>query len=164
SDVGMWPAVIRILLSTIYAVRGQTDAAVQTLSAAADLAERVPDPQITLVARSIEGVLHEERGELRQAEATYRRGLAFAATPRMEQLAMGGYAYVGLGSVAFARNELDDGEKYIRQGLTLGGTANAADVYLRGTRLLSHIRLAHGDRDSAQALLDEMSRFARNVS
>jgi LuxR family maltose regulon positive regulatory protein len=164
SDVGMWPAVVRVLLGTIHAVRGNTERAVRMLSEAAEVCERVPDPQVALVARSIEGVLHEEQGRLRRAEETYRRGLDFVTSLRMEQLPMAGYVYVGLGSIALLRNELDAAEEYVRRGLMLGGEANAADIYLRGTRILAFVRLARGDQDDARRLLDEMAAFARNIT
>jgi len=115
--------------------------------------EALGDRYLGLVGRCLLGVLLQERGDLDGAVASYERGRQRAAEDG-RLLPVGGWALVGLGRVAFARDELPAAERLLVEGLELTARGNIRDAVALALECLIRLRLTQGDLPAAQELAE----------
>ncbi len=131
-------------------MQGALPAAGVSYREAIALCEAVGDRYTEIATRCMHGRLLIDRGDLLSAERTFQQALQRAMLGS-QRMPVAGWALVGLGSVAYARHELQRAEDLLTEGLDLvrhGGVRNA--VYM-GSAALIQLRLAQGDLDGAGA-------------
>lgn len=101
-------------------------------------------------------------GRLRRAATIYREAIALADDSRRrgQPLPVVGAAYVGLGEVLRARDDLAAASTALRQGIALGEQVGSVEVLLRGYSSLALVQQAQGDAASAQASIEQALHLA----
>jgi len=107
------------------------------------------DRYFELTARCMHSRLFIERGDLVGAEAAFRQALG-RATYGTHRLPIAGWALVGLGTVAYARNELATSLAWFTEGLELVRRSGLRNAIIHGLAGLVRLRLAQGDLAGAQ--------------
>ncbi len=103
------------------------------------------------------------QGRLNEAATVYREGLHYAqvhgehSSPRYDAI------YVRLAELAYERNDLDEAERLIAQGLNIGERNTYLWHRFYGHLLLSRLRLARGDRQGALDGLDQVEQLSRRI-
>jgi LuxR family maltose regulon positive regulatory protein len=99
--------------------------------------------------------LHRGQGRLDAAAATCERALEAAGQPGPRLRPAAGPALVGLGEVAYQRDELDRALEYVNQGITLCRQFVHTPPLAAGLVTLAWIRQAAGDRHGARDAMAE---------
>lgn len=113
------------------------------------LCEAAGDRYLEITTRCLSSGLMLECGNLVGAEAAFQHALK-RATHGPQRLPIAGWALVGLGAVAYARNDLQRAEDLLLEGLELARRAGLRDAVLNGMAGLVRLRLAQGDPDRAR--------------
>jgi LuxR family maltose regulon positive regulatory protein len=106
------------------------------------------------------GPIQSARGRLDLAAETYQHVLDAAAAPDGPMLAAASTAYVGLGAVAYQRNELVAAQQHLREGLRLCRQFRNPDSLATGLATMAWIHRAQGDLPSAVDAIDEAERIS----
>lgn len=99
------------------------------------------------------------QGRLREAMATYERGLELATDKRAPALRGAADMHVGMSELFIEWNDVDRAEQHLVASQDLGEHAALAQNPYRWCAAMSHLRLTQGDVDGALALLDEAERL-----
>ena len=100
------------------------------------------------------------QGRLDAASQTCQRALEITAVPGRPLSAAAGPAYVGLGEVAYQRNELDIALRHVTEGITLCRQFVYTPPLAAGLATLAWIRQAAGDPAGARDAMDQAVRAA----
>jgi LuxR family transcriptional regulator, maltose regulon positive regulatory protein len=101
-------------------------------------------------------------GNLHKAEAAYQMAFqAGEAVPYTSPLE--GLAYSGMGRLMCERNQLELAEAHLTKGLELGRTWNQWEILTEAYTGLAHLEIIRRNPGSAQALLEQMMKFAKNT-
>jgi LuxR family maltose regulon positive regulatory protein len=141
-------SVIIWILATIGMFDGHLRESVQTLTEAAQIAERAGNMIVAVIARCHAAEMTMALGRLHEAETIYRQSLEMATDKRGRPLPAISFAEVGLGELLRERNELDIAEQLLEDGIRHGqqsGVLGLMDGYVAMARL----RQARGDVDGA---------------
>jgi len=117
-------------------------------------------PTITVWGRHILGQVQRARGRLDTATLACRQALERTALPGRPTLPAAGPAYVGLAEVAYQRNELDDAQRYVTEGIALCRQLAYTPPLAAGLVTLAWIRQATGDRAAALQAMGEAGQAA----
>ena len=98
------------------------------------------------------------QGRLRDAQATYERGLDLVVRPGKPVLRGAADMRVGMSQVAYERNDLAAAAKHLEASDALGESAGLAQNPYRWRVAMARVREAEGDREAALDLLDEAER------
>ena len=144
-------------------LQGQASMAVEGFEEAAELAEKLNNIHIVALALGHLGQIQFALGRLRESEATFRRAVAIASRQGVSLSAFFGISYVGLGSLAYERNDLEAAQQALERGIKMGKLWNSWEVQLPG--FVCQIRLALGreDLEGARLALTGLNELARNV-
>jgi LuxR family maltose regulon positive regulatory protein len=112
-----------------------------------------------VISLSALGDARLRQGRLADAEVAYRRAVDLGDDGHGALLPAAGQALTGLGVVALMRNELEDAQDYLLEGVELARGAGQI-VALDGLIYLARVRQALGDVVGTQALLDEAMALA----
>ncbi len=104
------------------------------------------------------GQVQRAQGRLDAAARTYQQALETTAVTGRPALPAAGPAYVGLGEVAYQRNELDIALRHVTEGIALCGQFVYTPPLAAGLVTLAWIRQATGDPAGALAAIDEAGR------
>ncbi|MGH3172924.1 MAG: AAA family ATPase, partial [Streptosporangiaceae bacterium] len=104
--------------------------------------------------------LHRGQGRLDTAAATFERALEAAGQPGQRPRPAAGPALVGLGEVAYQRDDLDRALEYVNQGITLCRQFVHTPPLAAGLVTLAWIRQAAGDRRGARDAMTEAESFS----
>jgi LuxR family maltose regulon positive regulatory protein len=99
------------------------------------------------------------QGRLRDAAATYQRGLAAAARRGSPVLRGAADMHVGLGELFLERDDLDAARQHLAASTELGEHAGLPQNRHRRRVAMARVRQAEGDLDGAVDLLDEAERL-----
>jgi LuxR family maltose regulon positive regulatory protein len=113
-----------------------------------------------LSALSALGDLELRLGQPQSAAATYQQALTVATQltgGQAGQAPLAGSAYLGLGQLAYAADDLAAAERYGRQAAALGAQGLLEAVWVGGALLLGAVQRARGRPEAAVAMLDELS-------
>ncbi|MDP9314059.1 MAG: LuxR C-terminal-related transcriptional regulator [Chloroflexota bacterium] len=124
------------------------------------LCQAVGDDFFEITTRCLHGILLQERGELSAADAAFQTALQRATLPA-GRLPVAGWALIGLGSVAYARYDLDRAEWLLAEGLDLARRGAVRDALFHGSANLTLLRLGRGDLEGARATAEQFVRDAQ---
>ncbi len=74
---------------------------------------------IAITALSYLGDLYKYQGKLQEALSIYQEALDLSSIDDKEFLAVGSMALLGIGEIAYKRNQLDEAEKFLKKGFDL---------------------------------------------
>ena len=117
-------------------------------------------PTITVWGRHILGQVQRAQGRLDAAARACRQALERTAPPGRPLLPAAGPAYVGLGEVAYQRNELDVALQYLTEGIALCRQLAYTPPLAAGLVTLAWIRQARGDPAGALEAMGEAGQAA----
>jgi LuxR family maltose regulon positive regulatory protein len=100
-----WRALATLGLTLVHHMQGALPVADARYRDAIAVCEAVGDRFLEITARCLHGRLLRERGALMEAEAAFQHGLQ-RATLGTQHLPIAGWALIGLGNAAYARNDL----------------------------------------------------------
>jgi LuxR family maltose regulon positive regulatory protein len=106
------------------------------------------------------GQVQRAQGRQDAAVRTYRQTLDIAAVSGSPPAPPAGPAYVGLGEVAYQRNELDSALRHVTEGIALCRQFLYPAPLATGLVTLAWIRQAQGDPGGALEAMDEAGRDA----
>ena len=144
-------------------LQGQAALAIEGFGEAAELAEKLNNIHIVALALGHLGQIQFALGRLRDSEATFRRAVAIASRQGEAISAFFGISYVGLGSLAYERNDLDAAQQALERGIRLGKLWNSWEVQLPGFISQIRLALAREDLEGARQALSGLAELARNV-
>jgi LuxR family maltose regulon positive regulatory protein len=151
--------VARCNLGVAEWLRGRLAEAERAMETSIDsIAGWTGQPTITAWGRHLLSQVRRGRGNLDAAVRTCRQALDAASAD--QSLPAVGPAYVGLGEVAYQRNELDDALAHVSQGITLCRRFTYTAPLAAGLTALAWIRQATGDPAGALDAMNEAARAA----
>jgi LuxR family maltose regulon positive regulatory protein len=162
-DEPTWRVVALTALGMAYALRGEPGAAIPPLGEATRLSLGPATSYIALGARLWLGIVRVVQGELGEAGALFRQGLAQVGQQGGENLTTANFL-VGLGFwVDYERNDLETAERHLAEGVRLAGRQQWPWVLVDAYATLARIKLWRGEGEAAGELLRRMDLHAREV-
>ncbi len=145
-------------LGLAYQLQGDRVAARQTYTDVIAIGQSSGNMVYVLLASTGLGMLQEGDNQLPAAAQTYQRIIELAGEP---PLPFACEAYAGMARVCYEWNQLDEAERYGRQGRQLAQQIESADRFVGCELLLARLKLAQGDTTGALTMLAEAERLAR---
>jgi LuxR family maltose regulon positive regulatory protein len=106
------------------------------------------------------GQVQRAQGRLDAAVGTYQQALEITAAPGRPAMPAAGIAFVGMGEVAYQRNELEAAVRQVTEGIERCRQLNYTQPLATGLATLAWIRQAQGDHAGALEAMDEAGRIA----
>ena len=151
----MVSSIARGLLAVAEWLRGRLAEAERAFVSSIDGWRATGQPTVTAWGRYQLGQVQRARGRLDAAARTGQLALDAVAAPGRSTQPAAGPAYVGLGEVAYQRNELDAALRYVTRGIALCRQFVYTAPLTSGLVTLAWIRQAGGDPTGAVAAIDE---------
>src|SRR5215208_4682042 len=151
-----------LCLAEAYRAADDLVAANATFAETAELGRTAGHDYIALTAMGSLAYLRMAQGRLREADASLRQALGFAAERGAELLPAVGRVRIAMGELLYERNDLDGSERELTLGTELTERAGELEILVRGQVALSRARQARGDTDSALELAHETERLTRD--
>jgi LuxR family transcriptional regulator, maltose regulon positive regulatory protein len=151
----MLDLVIRWNLALAEWLRGRLPEAEHAFVAGIAGWRAVGQPALTAYGGYQLGQVQRAQGRLDAALGSYRQALEVTCRPGGPPLPAAGAAYVGLGEVAYQRNELDMALRYVSEGIALCRQFLYTPPLAAGLVTLAWIRQANGDPAGALAAIGE---------
>ena len=157
ADEGEWRlgSTARGFLAVGEWLRGQLAQAERTFMSSIDEWRAAGLPTVTAWVLYLLGQIQRAQGGLDASARTCRQALEITAVPGRPSPPAAGPAYVGLGEVAYQRNELDTALRRITEGITLCRQFAYIPPLATGLVTLAWIRQASGDPGGALAAIAE---------
>jgi LuxR family maltose regulon positive regulatory protein len=157
ADEGEWrlSSTARGFLAVGEWLRGQLAQAERTFMSSIAEWRAAGLPTLTAWVLYLLGQVQRAQGDLDASARTCRQALEMIAVPGRPPPPAAGPAYVGLGEVAYQRNELDTALRRITEGITLCRQFAYAPPLGTGLVTLAWIRQANGDPGGALAAIAE---------
>ena len=157
ADEGEWrlSSTARGFLAVGEWLRGQLAQAERTFMSSIAEWRAAGLPTLTAWVLYLLGQVQRAQGGLDASARTCRQALEMIAVPGRPPPPAADPAYVGLGEVAYQRNELDTALRRITEGITLCRQFAYAPPLAAGLVTLAWIRQASGDPDGALAAIAE---------
>lgn len=137
-----------LLQANLSLVEGDTAAGIQALEEIAHASQQTGNVLIATLVLCHLAELRHKQGALRQAEALYQQALDLATDIGGRRLPVAGKALIGLGDLAWHRNDLDTAERLLKEGVELCKRWSRIGMF-EGQVTLAMIREAKGDRAGA---------------
>jgi LuxR family maltose regulon positive regulatory protein len=115
----------------------------------------------TLTGMVWQARVQAEWGRLRQAENALRRAARFVTERGVELLPAAGVAHVGMGALLYERNDLEEAERELEEGMSLAERTRDAVDLVWGYVTLSRVKWARGDEEGAIEVARKADRVAR---
>lgn len=144
-------------LGWAYQRQGERVAARRAYTEAISISQASANSIVAMLATTGLGSLQAADNQLNLAAETYRRALSVIGD---QPIVAACEAYLGLARVFYEWNDLDEAERYGRQGVRLAGQIDNA-ILAAGNVLLARLKLARGDTAGASAILVEASQSVR---
>ena len=106
------------------------------------------------------GQVQRAQGHLDAALGTYQQALEITAAPGQPAMPAAGIAFVGMGEVAYQRNELDAAMCQVTEGIERCRQLTYTQPLATGLAALAWIRQAQGDHAGAREAMGEAGRLA----
>ena len=142
-------------------ITGDLVAADEALAEALKIARAADHTYGTLSTMVWRARLQMELGRLRQAEDSFGRALRFVAERGVGLLPAAGIAHIGIGALLYERDELEEAERELEEGIRLAERAREVGNLVWGYVTLSQTRRARGDEEGALEMAREAERVAR---
>jgi len=110
------------------------------------------------------GQIQCAQGRLNAATETYQNALKLTAPADRPSLPAAGYAYVGMGEVAYQRNDLEKALHYATEGIRLCRHLAHGQALAVGLATLAMIRQASGDPSGASDAIEEAGRVGPSAT
>ena len=149
-------ALAALGLALAYHFQGTLPVADASYRDAITLCEAMGDRYFEITARCMHSRLLIERGDLRGAEAAFQHALQ-RATLGARRLPIAGWALIGLGTVAYARNDLQFAEHMLTEGFDLVQRAGIRNARYHAGVALIQLRLAQSDLEDARETAARLS-------
>ena len=104
------------------------------------------------------GQVHRAQGRLDAALGTYQQALEITAAPGRPAMPAAGIAFVGMGEVAYQRDELESAERQVSEGIERCRHLTYTQPLATGLAALAWIRQAQGDHAGALEAMGEAGR------
>jgi LuxR family maltose regulon positive regulatory protein len=140
-------------------MQGDVHVATHTLEEVARMAQDAGNKMVAVLTLCQLAEQHIIAGQLQRARAIYEQAASLATDERGRPLPVAGIAHIGLGTVLYEWNELDDAARHSQKGIDLGGEWAEIGV-IDGYIVLAHIEQARGDAARATQLMQEAQRLA----
>ncbi len=149
-----------VMLSSALRLAGELQAAEDVLSPLADSIEATGSIYTATLYYATLGVLHQDRGQLYQAMERFNQALAFArrVTGRPDT-PFTGFAYLGIGHVQRAWNQLEAAAASLARGIALCREWRQADALAIGLLEFAELQQERGELALAQQALDELRQL-----
>jgi LuxR family transcriptional regulator, maltose regulon positive regulatory protein len=141
-------------------ITGDLAAADEALAEALELARAADHSYGTLSTMVWRARVQMELGHLREAQDSFGRALRFVAERDVGLLPAAGIAHIGMGALLYERDELDEAERELEEGVRLAERAREVGNLVWGYVTLSRTRLAQGDEEGALEMAREAERVA----
>jgi LuxR family transcriptional regulator, maltose regulon positive regulatory protein len=148
-------------LGFVLRITGDLVAADEALAEAVEMARAADHSYGTLSTMVWQARVQMELGRLREAEDSFGRALRFVAERGVGLLPAAGIAHIGMGALLYERDELDEAERELEEGVRLAERASEVGNLVWGYVTLSRTRLAQGDEEGALEIAREADRVAR---
>ena len=106
------------------------------------------------------GQVQRAQGRLDAALGTYQQALEITAAPGRPAMPAAGIAFVGMGEVAYQRNELESAVRQVSEGIERCRHLTYTQPLATGLAALAWIRQAQGDHAGALEAMGEAGRVA----
>jgi len=158
-----WRSQSSISLGIALDVTGDVRGAIQAFDDAATISQRAGDTFQAVIALWSLAARQIMQGRLREAEATYRRTLHFAAERGQARLPAMALAHIGLGDLLRERNDLQAAERHVREGLELVRQGGNFGTLLGGYMSLARVLQAQGAASAAIEALRPAEELVSNA-
>jgi LuxR family maltose regulon positive regulatory protein len=155
-DDVFWRGVNLLSVGVEALLMGKVNAAQPLLIEARALSEAAQNRYAALAAMFMLGEAHVWRGELDQA-GQYFQAILAEAENNEDFLDDQASARLGLGAIAYERNDLDLAEDQATQALDIGQRRGDEDMQMRSTLILARVHQARRLAAQAQALLQSLA-------
>jgi LuxR family maltose regulon positive regulatory protein len=142
-------------------ITGDLVAADKALAEALKIARTADHTYGTLSTMVWRARVQMELGRLRQARDSFERALRFVAERGVGLLPAAGIAHIGIGALLYERDELEEAERELENGITLAERAREVGNLVWGYVTLSQTKRARGDEKGALEMACEAERVAR---
>jgi LuxR family transcriptional regulator, maltose regulon positive regulatory protein len=115
----------------------------------------------TLTTMTMYARVQADRGRLREADETLRWALRFVSERGGGLLPAAGVVHIGMGTLLYERDDLDEAERELRRGIELAERTGEVTDLVWGYVALSRTKRARGDEEGAMEVAREADRVAR---
>jgi LuxR family transcriptional regulator, maltose regulon positive regulatory protein len=150
-----------ICLGEALRTTGNLAAASEAFAETAELCRSEGHVYGTLTAMVWRARVQAAQGRLREAEDSFRRAQRFVIEQGVELLPAAGLAHLGMGALLYERDELDEAERELKEGICLAERTRELSSLVWGYVTLSRAKLARGDEHGALEAAREADRVAR---
>jgi LuxR family maltose regulon positive regulatory protein len=140
-------------LASAYWKAGDVVRASQMEMEVAARARAANDVPVVICALANQAELQRVQGHLHQAHALFQQALSLAQERGLRSAACAGFPCLGLGTLLYEWNRLDEAADYILRALELGQQSGEQLVLLDSPLMLAKVKLAQGDASGALALV-----------
>lgn len=148
-----WRSLAAICLGHAAQARGDLNAAYQAYAEAEELGERAGDAFVTLAGVMGMIGIEAQRGDLRAAHRHCLSAYQRFTAPGWPPAAAIGYIELGLCSLAYESNQLDEAERFARLVVERGEREQILDLRFQGPEFLALVARARGDDAAAMRYL-----------
>jgi LuxR family maltose regulon positive regulatory protein len=156
--------LIAASLGNAYTFNGDLAKANEAFTEAVTVGQLSQDYQIILSGIAAQGYLQAAHGHLHQSAETQREAIRLGTRQAGRMYAVVGIACTCLAELLCEWNELDEAERYAREGIELGRRWGYLGVVGTGYSVLAHVLQARGHTDEALALIQQGERHVREHS
>jgi len=139
-----------------YQIQGNRPAASQAYTEAISISQASGNSMVTLAATTCLGQVQESENQLYQGAESYRRVLQLFGDPPPTSTCE---AYLGLARIFYEWNDLDAAERHAQQSLQLARQMENSDTPAACGVLLTRLKLAQSDVNSANTVLAQTEQF-----
>jgi len=129
-------------------ITGDLAAADEALAEALKIARAADHTYGTLSTMVWRARVKIEMGRLRQAEDSFGRALRFVSERGVGLLPTAGIAHIGMGALLYERDELEEAERELEEGIKLAERAREVGNLIWGWVTLSQTKRARGDEEA----------------
>ncbi len=141
-------------------INGNLEEATRAYTEAIRIGREARNLHMVVIANSNLGDVLIEQGQLQRAADTFIHSLQLAIRPDGQRSPLAGRLCVGLGGLAYERNQLDEAEQYLHQCIDLCRQWEDFENQATGFALLARLELARGHPETTQ----EHARIAEKLA
>ena len=163
-ETSPWRGVMTLGLGFAYQSAGDVVAASRAVHEASRISRYAGNDYTRLFALSTLAQLQVEQGHLSKGARTYRQVIQEAETIRGQLATVTGWAYIGMGEVLREWNEIDEGVRFVIEGIERGQGGGNESLVASGYTTLARLKLAQGKVDDALDLTMKVEQLARTCT
>jgi LuxR family maltose regulon positive regulatory protein len=153
-------SVVAFVLGGMHLLVGELVAAQSAFTEAAQTGQAADNRHVAVPAWCAVAYLQLDRGQLREAEATYHKALDLAMTQRKRPLPLAAQPYNGLARLAYERNDLIAASEWLDKSLRLSRQWHSPETTVYSLLARAAIHRAQGSLDEATAAWQEAAAVA----